>query len=168
MERNTKDSKKKKDRKAIDGIALLILIIIVTIMLVFTMTRQTSNQEIILMEIYKCAGPNTSTDSMEHYYIYQNTNTIKIRNANPDGSNSTISKDIKQESIDSLQKSLDEYIGQNPIINSNFYINERYTIEYNGNSIIVPNPSIVTTFDCNPNDYTFYNKIESFMNNINN
>lgn len=168
MKMNTKDSKKKKDRKAIDGIVLLILIILVTIMLIFTMTRQTANQEIILMEIYKCAGPNTSTDSMEHYYIYQNTNTIKIRNANPDGSNSTISKDINQESIDSLQKSLDEYINQNPIINTNFYINERYTIEYNGNSIIVPNPSIVTTFECSPEDYTFYNEVELFMNSINN
>ena len=32
---------------------LLILIILVSVMLVFTMTRETSNQEIILMEIYK-------------------------------------------------------------------------------------------------------------------
>lgn len=165
MKKNTKDS---NNKKAIDGIILLILIILVSIMLIFTITRETSNQEIILMEIYKCAGPNTSTDSMEHYYIYQNTNTIEIRNSNPDGSNSTISKDISQESIDNLQKSLDEYISQNPTINTSFYINERYTIEYNGNTITVPNPSVVSLLGFDPEEYIFYNEVESFINSINN
>lgn len=165
MKKNTKDS---NNKKAIDGIILLILIILVSIMLIFTITRETSNQEIILMEIYKCAGPDTSTDSMEHYYIYQNTNTIEIRNSNPDGSNSTISKDISQESIDNLQKSLDEYISQNPTINTSFYINERYTIEYNGNTITVPNPSVVSLLGFDPEEYIFYNEVESFINSINN
>lgn len=165
MKKNTKDS---NNKKAIDGIILLILIILVSIMLIFTITRETSNQEIILMEIYKCAGPNTSTDSMEHYYIYQNTNTIEIQNSNSDGSNSTISKDISQESIDNLQKSLDEYISQNPTINTSFYINERYTIEYNGNTITVPNPSVVSLLGFDPEEYIFYNEVESFINSINN
>ena len=167
MEKNTKDSKKKKDKKAIDGIILLILIVLISVMLVFTMTRKTSNQEIILMEIYKCAGPDTSTDSMEHYYLYENINTIKIRNSNPDGSNSIISKDVNKDSIDNLQKALDAYISKNPTINTSFYINERYTIEYNGNTIIVPNPSIVSLLGFDPEEYIFYNEVETFINNIN-
>lgn len=168
MEKNTKDSKKKKDRKAIDGIILLILIILVSVMLVFTITRETSNQEIILMEIYKCAGPNTSTNSMAHYYLYGNSNTIKIRNSNPDGSNTTISKEVSKDLITNLQNALDEYINQNPTINTSFYINERYTIEYNGNTITVPNPSVVSLLGFDSEKYVFYNDIELFINNINN
>ena len=168
MEKNTKDSKKKKDRKTIDGIILLILIVLVSVILVFTMTRETSNQEIILMEIYKCAGPNTSTNSLEHYYIYENSTTIKIRNSNPDGSNNTISRDINIDSIAHFQKSLDTYISQNPTINTSFYINERYTIEYNGNTITVPNPSVVSLLGFDPEEYIFYNEVESFINSINN
>ena len=115
MEKNTKDSKKKNDKKAIDGIILLILIVLVSIILIFTLTRETSNQEIILMEIYKCAGPNTSTNSMAHYYLYENSNTIKIRNSNPDGSNTTISKEQLTNNL--LHK---VYITE---INRNVYVN---------------------------------------------
>ena len=167
MEKNTKDSKKKNDRKVIDIIILLILIFLVLIMITFTISRNTSNQEILLMEIYKSAGPNTSTNSMEHYYLYENSNTIKVRTSNPDGSNTTISKEISQELINSLKESLDAYINQNPTINTSFYINERYTIEHNGNTITVPNPSIVSLLGFDSEKYIFYNEIESFINNIN-
>lgn len=166
MEKNTKDSKKKKDRKAIDGIILLILIILVSVMLVFTITRETSNQEIILMEIYKCAGPNTSTNSMAHYYLYGNSNTIKIRNSNPDGSNTTISKEVNKDLISKLQNDLDEYISQNPTINTSFYINERYTIEYNGSTVTVPNPAVVSLLGFDSQKYVFYNDIELFITNL--
>lgn len=161
-------SKDKKDKKAIDGIILLILIIIIAVMATFTITRQTANQEIILMEIYKSAGPNTSTSSMEHYYIYENTNIIKIRNSNPDGSNTTTSKEISQDLIDDFKDSLDEYITQNPTINTVFYINERYTIEYNGKTTIVPNPSVAEILEYDSSEYTFYNTVENFINNIDN
>lgn len=166
MEKNTKDSKKKNDKKAIDGIILLILIVLVSIILIFTLTRETSNQEIILMEIYKCAGPNTSTNSMAHYYLYENSNTIKIRNSNPDGSNTTISKEVNKDLITNLQNALNEYINQNPIINTSFYINERYTIEYNGSTVTVPNPAVVSLLGFDSQKYVFYNDIELFITNL--
>ena len=166
MEKNTKDSKKKNDKKAIDGIILLILIVLVSIILIFTLTRETSNQEIILMEIYKCAGPNTSTNSMAHYYLYENSNTIKIRNSNPDGSNTTISKEVNKDLITNLKNALDEYINQNPTINTSFYINERYTIEYNGSTVTVPNPAVVSLLGFDSQKYVFYNDIELFITNL--
>jgi hypothetical protein len=166
MEKNTKDSKKKNDKKAIDGIILLILIVLVSIILIFTLTRETSNQEIILMEIYKCAGPNTSTNSMAHYYLYENSNTIKVRNSNPDGSNTTVSKEVNKDLITNLQNALDEYINQNPIINTSFYINERYTIEYNGSTVTVPNPAVVSLLGFDSQKYVFYNDIELFITNL--
>lgn len=156
----------KKERKIIDLVIILILSTLVIAMISFTLTRETGNQEIILMEIYKCAGPESSTNSMEHYYIYQNTNTIKIRNSNSDGSNNTISKEVGQDLIDNLQSSLDEYINQNPTMNTGFNINERYTIEYKGKTVIVPNPSVAALLGYNSNEYTFYNIIENFLNNI--
>ena len=166
MEKNTKDSKKKNDKKAIDGIILLILIVLVSIILIFTLTRETSNQEIILMEIYKCAGPNTSTNSMAHYYLYENSNTIKIRNSNPDGSNTTVSKEVNKDLITNLKNALDEYINQNPTINTSFYINERYTIEYNGSTVTVPNPAVVSLLGFDSQKYVFYNDIELFITNL--
>ena len=166
MKKNTKDSKKKNDKKAIDGIILLILIVLVSIILIFTLTRETSNQEIILMEIYKCAGPNTSTNSMAHYYLYENSNTIKVRNSNPDGSNTTVSKEVNKDLITNLQNALDEYINKNPIINTSFYINERYTIEYNGSTVTVPNPAVVSLLGFDSQKYVFYNDIELFITNL--
>lgn len=160
--------KKSKDKKTVDLVVILILIVLVLIMIVFTATRETANQEIILMEIYKSAGPNTSTASMNHYYIYQNTNTVKIRSSNPDGSNVISSKDISQDLIDNLKNALDEYISKNPTINTSFYINERYTIEYGGNSTIVPSPSVAGLLGYDSTQYTFYNTVEEFINNINN
>ena len=166
MKKNTNNSKNNNSRKPIDGIILLILIVLVSIILIFTLTRETSNQEIILMEIYKCAGPNTSTNSMAHYYLYENSNTIKIRNSNPDGSNTTVSKEVNKDLITNLKNALDEYINQNPTINTSFYINERYTIEYNGNTVTVPNPSVVSLLGFDSEKYIFYNNIETFINNI--
>ncbi len=168
MEKNQEKTKKKKDRKAIDGIVLIILIVIVAAMSVFASTRETSNQEIILMEIYKSAGPETSTASMNHYYIYSNTNTVEIRNTNPDGSHTTVTKDISKEAIDQLKNSLNQYISENPTVNTSFYINERYTIEFNGKSIIVPNPSVSELLGFDSSEYTFYNTVDEFINNINN
>lgn len=156
----------KKERKVTDLIIILILAAIVIVMICFTLTRETGNQEVILMEIYKCAGPQTSTDAMEHYYIYQNTNTIKIRNSNKDGSNATISREVTQDLINNLQNSLDEYISQNPTMNTGFNINERYAIEYNGKTIIVPNPSVATLLGYNANEYVFYNTVETFINKV--
>ncbi len=158
----------KKDRKKIDFIILIILILLVALMSIFTVTRQTSNQEIILMEIYKCAGPETSTASMTHYYIYANTNTIGIRNSNSDGSNNIISKDIEQSLINDLKTALEDYISKSPTINTSFYINERYTIEYNGKSIIVPNPSVAGLLGYDSAQYSFYNIVDDFINRINN
>ena len=166
MKKNTKDSKRKNDKKAIDGIIFLILILLVAIMLIFTLTRKTSNQEIILMEIYKCAGPDTSTNSMKHYYLFENSNTIKIRNSNPDGSNTTISKEINKELITNFKNALDEYINQNPTGNTSFYINERYTIEYKGTTVTIPNPSVVSLIGFDSEKYVFYNDVELFINNI--
>lgn len=166
MKKNTNNSKNNNSGKPIDGIILLILIVLVSIILIFTLTRETSNQEIILMEIYKCAGPNTSTNSMAHYYLYENNNTIKIRNSNPDGSNTTVSKEVNKDLITNLKNALDEYINQNPTINTSFYINERYTIEYNGNTVTVPNPSVVSLLGFDSEKYIFYNNIETFINNI--
>lgn len=163
-----KKQKNKKDKKIIDLIVMIILVILVVAMSVFAATRETSNQEIILMEIYKSAGPETSSASMSHYYIYSNTNTVEIRNSNPDGSNTTVSKEISQDSIDDFQKSLNDYITQNPTINTSFYINERYTIEFNGKSITVPNPSVTSLLGYDSSPYTFYNTVEEFINNINN
>ncbi len=162
------DRKDKKDKKAIDFIIIIALSLLVITMIIFTITRQTTNQQIILMEIYKCAGPETNTASMSHYYIYTNTNSIEIRNASSDGSNKTISKEVDQSLIDNLKLALNEYITKNPTINTSFYINERYTIEYNGKSIIVPNPSVANLLGYDQKEYTFYNTVENFINNINN
>lgn len=164
---------KKKNIKALDIIILIILAALVIAMATFTVTRQTSNQEIILMEIYKSAGPDTSTLLANHYYIYENTNTVGIRTSNYDeaagnSSNTVAKKDIEQDLIDSFKKSLEEYISENPSINTSFYINERYTIEYNGSSIIVPNPTVAGLLGFDPNEYTFYNTVESFINSITN
>ena len=160
--------KKRKDKKALDFIVMLVLVALIIAMTIFTATRETGSQEIILMEIYKCAGPNTSTAAMEHYYVYENTNFVGIRNANSDGSNNIISKEIEQTLITNLKNALDEYINQNPSINTSFYINERYTIEYNGTSIIVPNPSVAELLGYEPTQYTFYNTVDDFINTINN
>jgi len=163
-----KTSKDKKGRRPIDIIIMLILAAIVIAMAIFTITRQTGNQEIILMEIYKSAGPDTSTAAMNHYYVYENTDYIGIRNANTDGSNNIITKEITRESIDNLKTALDKYISENPTINNGFYINESYTIEYNGKSIIVPNPSVAALLGYDASEYTFYNSVDSFINDINN
>lgn len=165
MEKNLKN---KKDKKIIDMIIMLILAALVITMSVFAATRQASNQEIILMEIYKSAGPETSTASMNHYYIYSNTNVIEIRSSNPDGSNTTLTREISQDSIDNLANALDEYITQNPTINTSFYINERYTIEFNGKSITVPNPSVSSLLGYDSSEYVFYNTVDDFINSINN
>ena len=51
-----------------------------------------------------------------------------------------------------LKNALDEYINRNPTGNTSFYINERYTIEYKGTTVTIPNPSVVfkNTFPVNP------------------
>ena len=77
-----------------------------------------------------------------------------------------IAKNINTDSIETFQKDLDRYISKNPTINTSFYINERYTIEYNGNTIIIPNPSVVSLLGFNPEEYTFYNEVETFINSI--
>ena len=158
----------KKRIKIIDLIIILVLAGIVISMFSFSLSRETGNQEIILMEIYKCAGPDTSTNSMEHYYIFENTSTVKIRNSNPDGSNSIIPKEFTQDVINNFQLALDEYIAKNVAINTGFYINERYTIEYNGKTVIVPNPSVANLLGYDSNEYIFYNTVENFINSINN
>lgn len=163
-----KASKDKKNKKTIDIIIMIILVAIVIAMAAFTITRETANQEIILIEIYKSGGPNTSTASMNHYYIYANTNIVEIRTSNSDGSNTTVSKDVSQDLINNLKNALDEYISKNPTINAGFNINERYTIEYNGASIIIPNPSVAGLLGYDSNKYNFYNTIEDFINSINN
>lgn len=163
-----KEQKNKKDKKVIDVIVMLILAGLVIAMSVFAATREASNQEIILMEIYKSAGPETSTASMTHYYIYSNTNTVEIRSSNSDGSSTSVTKEVSQDSIDNLTTALNEYISQNPTINTSFYINERYTIEFNGKSIAVPNPSVSSLLGYDSSEYVFYNTVEDFINNINN
>lgn len=163
-----KTSKDKKDKKTIDIAIMLILIALVIAMTAFTITRETANQEIILIEIYKSGGPNASTASMNHYYIYANTNIVEIRTSNSDGSISTISKNINQDLINNLKNTLDEYISKNPTINTGFNINERYTIEYNGASIVIPNPSVAELLGYDSNKYNFYNTVENFINSINN
>lgn len=163
-----KKPKNKKDRKIIDLILMIALVILVAIMSVFAATRETSNQEIILMEIYKSAGPETSSASMSHYYIYSNTNTVEIRSTNPDGSNNTKSIEVSKDSIDNLQNALNDYIVKNPTINTSFYINERYTIEFNGKSITIPNPSVTSLLGYDSSQYTFYNTVETFINSLSN
>lgn len=162
MEKN-----RKKEKKIIDIIVIFILASLVIAMSIFAATREASNQEIILMEIYKSAGPETSTASMNHYYIYSNTNTVEIRSSNSDGTNTITTKEISKDSIDNLTTKLNEYISQNATINTSFYINERYTIEFNGKSIIVPNPSVSTLLGYDSSEYIFYNTIDDFINNIN-
>ena len=162
-----KNKKTKKEKKLIDLIVMLILAALVIAMSIFASTREASTQEIILMEIYKSAGPETSTASMTHYYIYANTNTVEIRNSNPDGTNTSQTKEISQDSITTLTNGLNEYISQNPTINTSFYINERYTIEFNGKSITVPNPSVSTLLGYDSSEYVFYNTVEAFINNLN-
>ena len=160
-------------RKPIDVIIMIVLATLVIAMAVFTVTRETANQEIILMEIYKSAGPDTSTSSPNHYYIYQNTNVIGIRSSNFNNTsgkstNNLTKKEINQDLIDNLKNSLEEYIRKNPSMNSNLYINERYTIEYDARTIIVPNPGIVINFDLEPEQYSFYYTVDTFINNIKN
>lgn len=163
-----KNQKNKKDKKIIDVIVLLILVCLVIAMSIFAATRETSNQEIILMEIYKSAGPNTSAASMNHYYIYSNTNSVEIRSSSSNGSSTTITKEVSKDSIDNLTTALNEYISQSATINTSFYINERYTIEFNGKSIIVPNPSVSTLLGYDSSEYAFYNTVDNFINSINN
>lgn len=163
-----KAPKDKKNKKTIDMIIMIILVALVIAMVAFTITRETANQEIILIEIYKSGGPNTSTASINHYYIYANTNIVEIRTSNSDGSNTTVSKDVSQDLINNLKNALDEYISKNPTINAGFNINERYTIEYNGASIIIPNPSVAELLGYDSNKYNFYNTVDNFINNINN
>lgn len=165
MEKKTNNQ---KDKKLIDLIVIIILVVLVAVMAIFTATRETSNQEIILMEIYKSAGPETSSASMNHYYIYSNTNTVEVRSSNPDGSNTTVSKEVSRDSIENLQNALNEYISLNPTINTSFYINERYTIEFNGKTITIPNPSVTSLLGYDSTQYTFYNIVDAFINNINN
>ena len=156
----------KKHFNITDLIITLILVILVIVMILFTASRNTGNQEILLMEVYKSAGPNTSTDSTEHYYIYSNTNIIKIRSS--ETSNAPQTKEINQDLIDNFKQSLDEYISKNVSMNSVFNINEHYTIEYNGKIVVVPNPSVATLLGYNGNDYTFYHSIDNFINGIKN
>lgn len=167
MRNFTMEKNRKKEKKIIDIIVIFILASLVIAMSIFAATREASNQEIILMEIYKSAGPETSTASMNHYYIYSNTNTVEIRSSNSDGTNTITTKEISKDSIDNLTTKLNEYISQNATINTSFYINERYTIEFNGKSIIVPNPSVSTLLGYDSSEYIFYNTIDDFINNIN-
>ena len=160
--------KNKKEKKLIDLIVMLVLAALVIAMSIFASTREASNQEIILMEIYKSAGPETTAASMTHYYIYANTNTVEIRISNSEGSNTSTTKEISQDSIRNLTNALNEYISQNPTINTGFYINERYTIEFNGKSITVPNPSVSTLLGYDSSEYIFYNTVEDFINSLNN
>lgn len=155
-----------KGNKIIDVIIFLFLLALVAVMVVFTLTRGTDKQQSILMEIYKSGGTNGS-NSMDHYYIYSNTNIIKIRNFNS-GTNAITTKEISQNLIDNFKQSLDEYITQKPYIHSNFYQNERYTIEYNGASLAIPNPSIATALGYDASEYSFYNIIDNFINSIKN
>lgn len=154
--------------KIMDLIIVLILVVIVICMITFASSRETGNQEIILMEIYKCAGPSTSSNTMNHYYVYNNTNTVKIRTSNADGSHSTSPKEINQDLIDEFKIELDKYISQSPIIYSGFNINERYAIEYNGKTVIVPNPNVAELLGYDSNQYIFYNDVDNFINIINN
>lgn len=159
---------KKNGRRPVDIISMVLLAVIVISMAIFTATRNTDSQEIILMEIYKSAGPDTSTAAMNHYYIYSNTNSVGIRNGNTDGSNNISSKEIEQNSIDDFKSALDTYINKNVTINTSFYINERYTIEYNGKTIIVPNPSVAQMLGFDSSEYSFYYTVDNFINLINN
>ena len=154
-----------KGNKIVDIIVFIILLILVGFMVVFTITRGTDTQQTLLMEIYKSGGTESS-NSMNHYYIYSNnTNVVKIRNFNS-GSNVTVSKDIDQNLINNFKQSLDEYITQKPYINSDFYQNERYTIEYNGTSLAIPNPSVATALGYEASEYSFYNIVDNFINRI--
>ena len=168
-----KDKANKRKIKVFDVIIFIILAALVATMVVFTSTRETGNQEIILMEIYKSAGPETSTSTPNHYYIYENTNVIGIRSSNFDNSsgqasNNVTKKEINQDLIDTLKNSLEEYIGKNLNINTGFYTNERYTIEYNGKTVTVPNPTVAAALGLDSNDYSFYNTVDSFINTIKN
>jgi len=160
--------KNKKDKKIIDIIIFIVLAALVILMAIFTITRKTANQEIVLMEIYKCAGPNTSTASMSHYYVFSNTSTVKIRDSNSDGSITTVRKAINQDLIDNFKKALDEYISTNPSMNTSFYTNERYAIEYESKTIIVPNPTVANNLGFDGTEYTFYNTVENFINTMSN
>ena len=173
MKNNIDKKKNKREIKAHDFILAIILVIIVGTMVFFTSTRETGNQEIILMEIYKSAGPNTSTSNPNHYYIYGNTNVVGIRNSNFDNSagqasNNLTRKKINQDLIDNFKIALEDYIAKNLSINTGFYINERYTIEYNGKSVVVPNPIVANALGFDQNDYSFYNTVENFITQINN
>ena len=155
----------KKDKKMIDIIITVVLIALVVAMIVFTATTETSSQEVLSIELYKSGDAS----SRNHYYIYKNTNTIKIRNFTSDGSNNAVRKEISQDLIDNFKNALEEYIAQKPTINSSFYMNERYTIEFEGSSIIVPDPEVVTNLGFDGTPFTsFYNTIEKFINDISN
>jgi len=152
---------KKTHFKKIDALVLLIVIAIISVIVIFTLTRQAANQETILMEIYKLAGPNSSTASPNHYYIYENSTNIEIRETNL-----FTRKEIDQTLIDNLKNSLETYIEQKPILNTDFNMNERYVIEYNGTTVVVPNPQVVNTLGHDGSQFTFYNTVENFINTI--
>ena len=167
------NSKKKKENKTKDTIIFIILLILVIIMVIFTFSREAGNQKVILMQIYKLAGPNSSTATQKHYYIYENINTIEIRQSTLDNStgksvNSNVEKEISQNSITSLETLLNEYINTKPSLNTAFDINERYIIEYNGSTIVVPNPEVANNLGYSHTAFDFYNDVENFINNIEN
>ena len=100
-------SKNKKNIKISDVIILIVLISLVIMMAIFTTTRETGSEEIILMEIYKSAGPDTSTASPNHYYVYANTNVVGIRlsnfnNSPGQSSNNLTKKQVNQDLIDTF------------------------------------------------------------------
>jgi len=170
---NNNNPKKKKENKTKDTIIFIVLVILVILMAIFTFSRETGNQEVILMQIYKLAGPDSSTATQKHYYIYENTNTIEIRQSTIDNStgksiNSNVEKEIDKNSIKSLETLLIEYINTKPSLNTAFDINERYIIEYNGTSIVVPNPEVANNLGYSNIAFDFYNDVENFINNIEN
>ena len=172
-EKNTIDKKNKKEKKLTDLIVMLILIALVITMIIFTITRKSANQKIMLMEIYKSSGPSTSTSAPYHYYIYKNTNTVEIRSSinnlsTGDSTNSFLEKEFDENLINSLKNSLDEYIKNRPTINADLNLNERYIIEYNGNTIVVPNPEVAYNLDYDGTQFEFYNIVENFINTVSN
>lgn len=120
------------------------------------------------MEIYKSFNPESNTVATENYYIYENTNTINIKSSDSNGSFNTVSKNIDQKLINNFKEALDLYIKSATSLNTVFTLNERYTIKYNNTSLIVPNPSVATALGYDATQFSFYNTIEEFINNINN
>lgn len=172
-EKKTIDKKNKKERKKTDLIVMLILIALVIIMIIFTITRKSANQRIMLMEIYKSSGPSTSKSSPYFYYIYENTNTIEIHSSTHDlstgnSTNSSSEKELDQNLLNSLKNSLEEYIENRPTINADLNLNEKYIIEYNGNTIVVPNPEVARELGYDETQFIFYNVVENFINTVSN